>query len=74
MSVRLTLITLMAALLAGCSSASPEHVIGRADSRRNDDLGFQFVREADGGDRVQVQNLVPVGASPEDYGRRRKTP
>jgi ABC-type Zn uptake system ZnuABC Zn-binding protein ZnuA len=67
MSVGRTLTALIAALLVSCSSAgttassnAPIPVVTTIST-------FNSLVEGVGGDRVHVQNLVPIGASAEDY-------
>ncbi len=71
---RLAAALALALVVAGCASNAPRQAPG--PSIPQDDTRIYVVTtfstlnsfvEGVGGDRVQVQNLVPVGASPENY-------
>lgn len=66
MPLKRTLTALMA-LLVGCSSASTSTASNAPIPVVTTISTFNSLVEGVGGDRVHVQNLVPVGASPEDY-------
>ncbi len=74
MPLRVFCAVVCAALLAGCGRASTSSAALRQAQGDNQKIRVvttfstlnSFVQGV-GGDRVQVQNLVPVGASPEDY-------
>ncbi|MGA8839253.1 MAG: metal ABC transporter substrate-binding protein [Candidatus Aquilonibacter sp.] len=67
MSVKRTLIAAIAALLVGCSSAGTSTPSNAQIPVVTTISTFNSLVEGVGGDRVHVQNLVPVGASAEDY-------
>ncbi|MGA7570204.1 MAG: metal ABC transporter substrate-binding protein, partial [Candidatus Aquilonibacter sp.] len=67
MSVRRALIAAIAALLVGCSSAGTTASSSALIPVVTTISTFNSLVEGVGGDRVHVQNLVPVGASAEDY-------
>jgi ABC-type Zn uptake system ZnuABC Zn-binding protein ZnuA len=67
MSVKRTLIAAIAALLVGCSSAGTSTPSNALIPVVTTISTFNSLVEGVGGDRVHVQNLVPVGASAEDY-------
>lgn len=63
MSMRIILITLAAALLAGCGGSEP------SDDRTNVVAAFYplaYAAEQTGGDTVTVRNLTPPGTEPHD--------
>ena len=60
----------VALAFAGCSGAQQNHPGGAPSEKSPVVTTFSTLNsfvEGVGGDRVSVQNLVPVGASPEDY-------
>lgn len=60
----------VALLVAGCGSGGAVRQPHHEEARINVVTTFSTLNsfvEAVGGDRVHVQNLVPIGASPEDY-------
>jgi ABC-type Zn uptake system ZnuABC Zn-binding protein ZnuA len=68
----------LALVVAGCASGAPRRPsipqgdtrVANADARINVVTTFSTLNsfvQGVGGDRVRVQNLVPVGASPEEY-------
>jgi manganese/iron transport system substrate-binding protein len=67
MSLRRTLTAAIAALLVGCSSAGTTTSSNALIPVVTTISTFNSLVEGVGGDRVHVQNLVPVGASAEDY-------
>jgi ABC-type Zn uptake system ZnuABC Zn-binding protein ZnuA len=68
MSVERTLTAAIAALLVGCSSSAGTTASSNAQIPVVTTIStFNSLVEGVGGDRVHVQNLVPVGASAEDY-------
>jgi ABC-type Zn uptake system ZnuABC Zn-binding protein ZnuA len=67
MSVRRTFTAAIAALLVGCSSAGTSTSSNALIPVVTTISTFNSLVQGVGGDRVHVQNLVPVGASAEDY-------
>jgi ABC-type Zn uptake system ZnuABC Zn-binding protein ZnuA len=68
MSVERTLTAAIVALLVGCSSSAGTTASSNALIPVVTTIStFNSLVEGVGGDRVHVQNLVPVGASAEDY-------